>query len=95
VNLAAGQNASFNFSLQQGMVRWSDLSYYGLIMDPIECLHVEPQGFPPIVRQEADTTVLEEERPFTEHDLFVHLWFGREIAMKEITDMSGFPCFHY
>ena len=28
VNLTAQQNASFDFSLQQGMVRWSDLSYY-------------------------------------------------------------------
>lgn len=28
VNLTAEQNASFDFSLQQGTVRWSDLSYY-------------------------------------------------------------------
>jgi len=28
VNLTAEQNASFDFALQQGMVRWSDLSYY-------------------------------------------------------------------
>lgn len=28
VNLTAGQNASIDFPLQKGMVRWSDLSYY-------------------------------------------------------------------
>ena len=28
VNLSADQNASFNFALEKGMVRWSDISYY-------------------------------------------------------------------
>ncbi len=28
VNLTADQNASYDFSLQKGMVRWSDISFY-------------------------------------------------------------------